>query len=104
MTKVVKIALDKKGKRHVFAEVDDAPATKALAGSRRGGINQAGRSLEEGLGEVAQAIEAIRKTAVASKPKEVTLDLFLKLSANAGVVLTGVSAEASIKLVLKWEL
>jgi Trypsin-co-occurring domain 1 len=102
MAGLVKIALDKKGKRHVVAEVDDAKPTKAMTGTRGSEIRQAGRSLEEGLDEVAEAIEAVRKAADSSKPKEVTLELFLKLTASAGVVLTGVSAEASIKLILKW--
>jgi translation elongation factor EF-Ts len=108
MAGLVSIAVDKKGKRAVLIEVQDEKAAgpanlgpKLSAGGKT--IKEAGKSLEEALDDIAPAIEALRKMATAvSSPKEVTLEVGLKLTAAAGVVLASAGAEGTIKVTMKW--
>lgn len=108
MTGLVSIALDKMGTRSVLIEVEDESSARAdQLGPKMsvGGktIKEAGRNLEDALSDIAPAIEALRKMAAAvSSPKEVTLEVGLKLTAAAGVVLASAGAEGTIKVTMKW--
>ena len=111
MAALVSVPVDKKGKRAVLIEVEDAKTAKAITTAYLGPklsaggktVREAGRSLEEALDDIAPAVEALRKMAAAvSSPKEVSLEIGLKLTAAAGVVLASAGAEGSIKVTMKW--
>ena len=118
MPSLVAMPIDAEGKILVLVEVSDSlPATKGgakTAGATKGAlgaklgtgdklVREAGRSLEDALKDVAPAIEALRRMALSvSQPKEVSLEIGLKLSAKAGVVLASADAEGSLKVTLKW--
>jgi hypothetical protein len=115
---LVTMPIDAKGKTLVLVEVSESPPTtkrraktaeandgalgpKLGAGDRL--VREAGRSLEDALKDVAPAIEALRRMALSvSQPKEVSLEIGLKLSAKAGVVLASADAEGSLKVTFKW--
>lgn len=112
--------IDAGGKATVLVEVgDDLPLPTAKAASKSAKspngalgpklgvgdkvVREAGRSLEDALKDVAPAIDALHRMALAvSKPKEISLEIGLKLSAKAGVVLASADAEGSLKVTLKW--
>lgn len=108
MTGLVSIPLNKEGKQSVLIEVEDEKAggtaqigPKMSVGGKT--IKEAGRNLEDALDDIVPAIEALRKMAAAvSSPKEVTLEVGLKLTAAAGVVLASAGAEGTIKVTMKW--
>lgn len=119
MARLVEMPIDAKGKQTVLIEVsdDDPPAVKAGAksaktttsglGPKLGAgdkvVREAGRNLEDALKDVAPAIDALHRMALAvSKPKEISLEIGLKLSAKAGVILASADAEGSLKVTLKW--
>lgn len=108
MAGLVSIALDKVGERTVLIEVqDEVNARDVHLGPMMnvGGktIKEAGRNLEDALSDISPAIEALRKMAFeVSSPKEVTLEVGLKLTAAAGVVLASAGAEGTIKVTMKW--
>jgi hypothetical protein len=122
MARLVEMPIDAKGKQTVLIEVsdDDPPAAKAGAKSAKTAktatgalgpklgagdkvVREAGRNLEDALKDVAPAIDALHRMALAvSKPKEISLEIGLKLSAKAGVILASADAEGSLKVTLKW--
>jgi len=120
MAKLIAMPIDAEGKAMVLVEVgDELPLPTAKAASKsaksiKGAlgpklgvgdkvVREAGRSLEDALKDVVPAIDALHRMALAvSKPKEISLEIGLKLSAKAGVVLASADAEGSLKVTLKW--
>jgi hypothetical protein len=113
MARVISVPVDSKGKNSVLIEVTDAPeptskkAESKQLGNKMGGggktIREASRNLEDALSDVGPAIDALRKMAASvSAPKEISLEVGLKLTAKAGIILASADAEGSIKVTLKW--
>lgn len=115
MARLIELPVDAKGKNKILVEVsDEVPAAKAAGktskqnlGAKLGVgdsvVQKAGRNLEDALKDISPAIDALRNMAMAvSKPKEISLEIGLKLSAKAGVVLASADAEGSLKVTLKW--
>jgi len=88
----------------VVVEVDDAD-TGRLTRVARGddGLLRAGRSFESALSMLKPVLDAITKTLREAAPEEAVVELGLKLSAEAGAILTKASGDAHITLKLTWK-
>ena len=93
--------------REVFVEVSDAAAEAGLEPvSRRGerAAEQAAEAFDQALGtieEVAEEIHAALSRMVV-KPRQVSVELGVKFTASAGVIIAQGGAEANLKLTLAW--
>lgn len=65
---------------------------------------EAAKTFKETIGSIKGVAEAAINTIkeIADPPKEMTLELGLKLSGETGAIIAKASAEGNIKVVLKW--
>jgi hypothetical protein len=93
-----------------FIEIDDLSLNEPTRGGssesgNRGIIQNAADSFDkalEPLKEVSNSIINCIKE-FSSSPKEVEVELGLKFTAKAGIILTSLDSEAHLKIVLKWQ-
>ncbi len=91
----------------LFIEVSDATQNEAVRGSyseSRSVIDNAQESFEKALRplkEVSNSIVNCIKD-IANAPDEVEVELGLKFTASAGIILTSLDSEAHFKVSLKW--
>lgn len=90
----------------VLVEIDDDPqAVVRVARGGNGAVPHAAQTLERGLDSVREAAHAVvgRLADLPSRPSRITLELGMKLSAEAGVFLAKTAGEASLTLTLEWD-
>ncbi|HEU4629149.1 MAG TPA: CU044_2847 family protein [Gemmatimonadaceae bacterium] len=65
---------------------------------------KAGRTFEDALAQVRPMADAVlaKLRALAARPDEVEIEFGLKLSAEAGAILTSAGAEANFQVTLRW--
>lgn len=105
MTKLVKFYLDNGSS--FIAEVDTPVQT---AQTMRGGspnerlMEAVNNTFEDAVDSVKHAAEAImdRLCALSRPPDDLTLELGIKLSAEAGAIIAKTSTEANVKITISW--
>ena len=106
MSRLVEFPLDSTGKMTVLVEVDDTvPAQGQMRVSAGGAVaekaTQAFDSALAGVKSVAASV--MRQLAeVAADANEISVEFGIKLTANAGVIIAGTSAEGNCKIAIKW--
>jgi len=88
--------LDREGREAVGPKVRDVGAVKDV----KSGLYQA-LSVIEAFGKT--AAERLKGLAVAAGPDEVSIELGVGVSSEAGVVFASASAEANLKVTLTWK-
>ncbi len=90
----------------ITVEVEDAAGGPRMRGGERPAelIERSGRTLEEGLGAVAPALRAVlaEVRGVSNDLSEIKLEVGLKLTGEAGMVLARAGAEAHFVVHLTW--
>lgn len=93
-----------------FVEVQEAmPGVTTRGGdspeASRGVLQNAANSFENALKPLKEVCNKIfcSLKEIANAPDEVQVELGLKFSAKAGIILTSVDSEANFKIVLKWQ-
>ena len=94
----------------LYVEVDETAANNAVRGSSsntndRGVIENAQQSLDRALQplkEISNSIIDCIKN-ISNVPQEVEVELGLKFTAKAGIILTSLDSEAHLKVSLKWK-
>ena len=88
----------------------DAPSVKTPYGATRGAkeavMEQTRDYFSEGMALArhcaASMVESLQSLSGKARPNEVSLELAIKLDAEAGAVLTKIGAEAQLQVTLKW--
>src|SRR5581483_9489026 len=91
-----------------FVEADEPVAAPAMRGSgdeaTRGVVQTASESFEKALKPLKDVSNTIISSIkdIVNSPNEVQVEMGLKFSAKAGIILTSLDSEANLKIVLKW--
>ncbi len=93
-----------------FVEIDEPVAAEAVRGyseqgNTRGVLETAKQSFNDALKPLKEIsnsiIDSVRQ--ISNAPDEVEVELGLKFSAQAGIILTSLDSEANFKITLKWQ-
>jgi hypothetical protein len=106
MSRLIEFPLEGPGKATILVEVDDAIPAKGQQRVSVGGVvaEQAGQAFDSalvGIKSVAGAIMA-QLNEVAANANEISVEFGIKLTANAGIIVAGTSAEGNCKIAIKW--
>jgi hypothetical protein len=93
----------------LYVELDEIATNNAVRGGSssndRGVIENAQQSLDKALQPLKEIsnsiIDCIRN--ISNAPQEVEVELGLKFTAKAGIILTSLDSEAHLKVSLKWK-
>jgi hypothetical protein len=102
MSALVEVPLESGG--FILVEMDEDVAGVVRASRAGEVVGRAARSIESALDSVAPAAEAVLTKVRGARPSEVTVEFGLKLSAEAGAVITRSAGECNFRVVLKWSL
>lgn len=87
----------------ITVEVDN-PVVDPTMPVSQGQIVKATDTLQDALKNIQPALNVISKSLrEINQPKEMEIELGLKLSAKAGVVIASVDSEVTFKVTLKWQ-
>jgi hypothetical protein len=86
----------------LIVETSDDAVVPAGRGRRVGELVE--ESFESAIDRVTQAAHAVRGKVMAMEapPSEVTIEFAIKLATEVGVVVANTTAEANLKLVMRW--
>ena len=91
----------------ITVEVDDPPGARTMRGGERPSalVEQGGRTLEESLVTVAPALHEVigKLREVSTDLSEIEVELGLKLTAEAGMVVAKAGAEANFRVLVRWQ-
>lgn len=105
MSRLVEVPLASGGS--VTVEVDDLPPARTMRGGDPRGasfVDQGTRTLEDSLATVVPALrEVVGKLRYVSKElSEIEVELGLKLTGEAGMVVAKAGAEANFRVLVRW--
>jgi Trypsin-co-occurring domain 1 len=92
-----------------FVEVNEPASGDPVRGSTtndtRGVIQDAKESFDKALKPLRDISDSIINSIkeISNSPNEFTVELGLKFTARAGIILTSLDSEANLKIVLKWQ-
>jgi hypothetical protein len=91
-----------------FIEIMDASVNESVRSGfneTRGLIQNATESFEKSLKPLKNITSSIFSSIkeIVNSPDEITVELGLKFSAQAGIILTSLDSEANLKIGLKWK-
>ncbi|MFE1437280.1 CU044_2847 family protein [Streptomyces sp. NPDC058739] len=103
MPELLRVPLENGGS--VLVEVDSGPQAVVRVARSGGVVAEASETLERGLDSVREAAHAVlaRVADLPRQPDKITLELGLKLSAEAGVFLAKTAGEGSLTLTMEWD-
>lgn len=103
MSRLVEVPLASGGS--ITVEVDDGP--RVMRGGDRGAdlVERGGRTLDESLGAIAPALQEVlnKLRGVSSELSQIEVELGLKLTGEAGMVVARAGAEANFRVLVRWE-
>jgi hypothetical protein len=100
MSALVEVPLESGGS--IVVEMDEDVGGVVRAGRAGEVVARAARSIESALDCVAPAAEAVLSKVREARPSEVTVEFGLKLSAEAGAVISRSAGECNFRVVLRW--
>jgi hypothetical protein len=106
MSHLVEFSLDAEGQTKVLVEISAPAPSQGQARVGLGGTvvvraNEAFDAAVAGIKPIAETIMA-QLTNLLKNADEISVEFGVKLSANAGVILAGTSAEGNCKISIKW--
>jgi hypothetical protein len=101
MTELVAVPLENGGV--IVVEMDHVQAGVVKAGRPGEIVGRAAQSLEAALESVTPAAQSILAKLGEARPHEITVEFGLKLTAEAGAVITRTAGECNFKVTLHWE-
>jgi hypothetical protein len=91
----------------ITVEVDEVAGARTMRGSDRGAelVERGGRTLEESLGAIAPALHEVleKLRGVSSELSQIEVELGLKLTGEAGMVVARAGAEANFRVLVRWQ-
>lgn len=101
MVELVAVPLDSGGV--IVVEMDHAQAGVVKAGRAGQIVGTAAQSLEAALESVTPAVQSILAKLRQSRPREVTVEFGLMLTAEAGAVIAKTASGCHLTVTLRWE-
>lgn len=105
MSRLVEVPLAAGGS--ITVEVDDPLAARTMRGGDRGAelVERSGRTLEDSLGAIAPALQEVldKLRGVSSELSQIEVELGLKLTGEAGMVVAKAGAEANFRVLVRWQ-
>ena len=106
MSRLIEFPLDSTGQATVFVEADETvPPQGQMRVSVGGAVaERASQAFDAALSGVKPIAAAVMRqlTDAAAGANEISVDFGIKLTANAGVIVAGTSAEGNCKISIKW--
>ncbi|MGC2374512.1 MAG: CU044_2847 family protein [Solirubrobacteraceae bacterium] len=105
MSRLVEVPLASGGS--ITVEVDDVGGARTMRGGDRGAelVERGGRTFEESLGTIVPALHEIveKLRGVSSELSQIEVELGLKFTGEAGMVVARAGAEANFRVLVRWE-
>ncbi|MGH2912943.1 MAG: CU044_2847 family protein [Solirubrobacteraceae bacterium] len=105
MSRLIEVPLSTGGS--ITVEVDEPTAGRTMRGGERGVelVERGGRTLEESLGTIAPALREVldRLRGVSTELSQIEVELGLKLTGEAGMVVAKAGAEANFRVLVRWQ-
>jgi hypothetical protein len=105
MSRLVEVPLATGGS--ITVEVDGIADTRTMRGGDRGRelIERGGRTLEDSLEAIAPALHAVleRLRGISSELSDIEVELGLKLTGDAGMIVARAGAEANFRVLVRWQ-
>jgi hypothetical protein len=105
MSRLVEVPLA--GGGSITVEVDEVAGARTMRGGDRGAelVERSGRTLEESLGAVTPALHEVldKLRGVSSELSQIEVELGLKLTGEAGMVVARAGAEANFRVLVRWQ-
>lgn len=101
MAELVAVPLENGGV--IVVEMDHAQAGVVKAGRAGQIVGQATQTLEAALESVTPAAQAILAKLRQARPHEITVELGLTLTAEAGAIIAKTTSGCHLKVTLRWE-
>jgi hypothetical protein len=105
MSRLVDVPLASGGA--ITVEVDEPASARTMRGGDRGAelVERGGRTLEESLATIVPALQEIveKLRGVSSELSQIEVELGLKLTGEAGMVVARAGAEANFRVLVRWE-
>jgi Trypsin-co-occurring domain 1 len=105
MSRLVEVPLAAGGS--ITVEVDEEAGARTMRGGDRGTdlVERGGRTLEESLGAIAPALHEVldKMRSVSTELSQIEVELGLKLTGEAGMVVARAGAEANFRVLLRWQ-
>jgi Trypsin-co-occurring domain 1 len=92
------------GRSLIVESQPDSDQSVVLAGSAQTLVDKASETFELALERITYAADTVvrKVTSRAEAPQEVTVEFAVKLASEIGVVIANSSAEANLKVTLRW--
>lgn len=104
MSRFVEVPLSSGGS--ITVEVDDVGGAATMRGDRGTDLlERAGRTLEQSLETIAPALHEVldKLRGVSTELSQIEVELGLKLTGEAGMVIARAGAEANFRVLVRWE-
>jgi Trypsin-co-occurring domain 1 len=105
MSRLIEVPLSTGGS--VTVEVEDPTGGRTMRGGDRGAdlVEHGGRTLEESLSAIAPALREVldKLRGVSTELSEIEVELGLKLTGEAGMVIAKAGAEANFRVLVRWQ-
>jgi NTP-dependent ternary system trypsin peptidase co-occuring protein len=104
MSRFVEVPLASGGS--ITVEVDDGPSPRTMRGASPADLVERGsRTLEQGLADIAPALQEVlaKLRGVSTELSQIEVELGLKLTGEAGMVVARAGAEANFRVLVRWE-
>jgi len=106
MSRLIAFPLDAEGRTTVLVETDDTIPPQGQARVSIGGAvaEKANQAFDAAIAGIKPIADTVRQQLieVAADASEISAEFGIKLTANAGVILAGTSAEGNCKVSIKW--
>ena len=106
MNRLIEFDLDPTGQTIILVETDDTiPAQGQMRVSTGGAVaEKAAQTFDAALAGIKPIADTVRRhlTAAIADASEVEVEFGIKLTANAGIIVAGTSAEGNCKVSIKW--
>jgi hypothetical protein len=88
----------------IVVEMEEERAGVVAAGRRPGEVaKEAAQTFEDAVAQVRPAAEAVARELRKISPNELSIELGIKLTAEAGAIIAKAGGEANFKVTMKWE-
>jgi inner membrane protein involved in colicin E2 resistance len=104
MSRFVEVPLASGGS--ITVEVDDGGGARTMrGGSGADLIERGGRTFEQSLADIAPALQEVldKLRGVSTELSQIEVELGLKLTGEAGMVVARAGAEANFRVLVRWE-
>jgi hypothetical protein len=105
MRRLIEFNLDSTGQTKVLVEADDpdgVPQGQVRVAASGVAAEQASKAFDAALAGIKPVAAAVMREVTAAVADAIAVEFGIKLTANAGIIIAGTSAEGNCKISIKW--